>query len=56
MYCTIYECCASKEMTMEETLKAPLAAEIVRVCTERSTGVKSGSVDVILQQYMALLL
>ena len=55
MYCTIDECCASKEMTMEETLKDPLAAEIVRVCTERSPGVKSGSVDRILQ-YMALLL
>lgn len=40
---------------MEETPKDPLAAEIVRVSTERCTGVESGSMDRVLQ-YVTLLL
>lgn len=55
MYCTMYERYASKEVMIYETAKGPVATEIIRVCTERGTGVKSGSMDRVLQ-YMALLL
>lgn len=43
------------EMTVQETAKNLLAAEIAHGCTERRTGVKSGSMDRVLQ-HMAILL